>query len=246
VISREAARLLFPGQDAIGQRFQFAKLDWQVVGVVGDVKSYLDKPAEPSVYIPMAQTPYPVLKLIAIWFPEYMVVRTSADPQALSHSIEQQLQSIDSSVGIGRVRTMEQVRSAAVSMRQFNMTLLSVFAALALLLAAIGIYGVIAYSVTQRTHEIGIRMAMGAKRGDVLRLVLGQGMGLACLGIVIGIGGALGLTRLLQGYLYGVKPTDPLALTATALLLGAVAVLACDIPARRATKVNPIVALRHE
>jgi ABC-type antimicrobial peptide transport system permease subunit len=216
------------------------------VGVVGDVKSYLDKPAEPSVYIPLAQTPYAVLKLIAIWFPEYIVVRTSADPQTLSHSIEQQLQAIDSSVGIGHVRTMEQVRSAAVAMRQFNMTLLSVFAALALVLAAIGIYGVIAYSVTQRTHEIGVRMALGAKHGDILRLVLGQGMALACFGIGIGIAGALALTRLLQGYLYEVKPTDPLALTATALLLGAVAMLACDIPARRAAKVDPMLALRHE
>ncbi len=246
VISQEAARLLFPGQTPIGQRFQFAELDWQVIGVVGDVKSYLDKPAEASVYIPLGQTPYPVLKLVSIWFPEYIVARTSTDPLALSHRIEQQLQAIDPSIGLGHIRTMEQVRSAAVAMRQFNMTLLSVFAALALILAAIGIYGVIAYGVTQRTHEIGVRIALGAERGDVMRLLLWQGLVLAGFGIGMGIAGALALTRFLESYLYRVQPTDPIALGSTALLLGAVAMLASYIPARRATKVDPLIALRHE
>jgi putative ABC transport system permease protein len=246
VISQEAARLLFPGQNPIGQRFQFARLDWQVVGVVGDVKSYLDKPAEAGVYIPLPQTPYPVLDLVSIWFPEYIVVRTSADPLGLSHSVEEQLQGLDPSVGIGHVRTMEQVRSAAVAMRQFNMTLLSIFAALALVLAAIGMYGVITYSVTQRTHEIGVRMALGARHGDVLRLVLGQGMVLAGFGIGLGTAGALALTRLLESYLYRVRPTDPIAFSSTALLLVAVATLASYIPARRALKVDPLIALRNE
>jgi putative ABC transport system permease protein len=131
-------------------------------------------------------------------------------------------------------------------MRQFNMTLLSVFAALALVLAAIGIYGVIAYGVTQRTHEIGVRIALGAEQGDVMRLVLGQGVVLAGSGIGMGIAGALALTRLLAGYLYRVQPTDPIALGSTALLLGAVAMLASYIPARRAAKVDPLIALRHE
>src|SRR6202167_4151645 len=246
VISQEAARSLFPGQNPIGQRFQFARLDWQVVGVVGDVKSYLDKPAEAGVYIPLAQTPYPVLNLVSIWFPEYIVVRTSADPLALSRTVEQQLEAIDPSVGIGHVRTMEKVRCAAVAMRRFNMTLLSIFAALALVLAAIGIYGVIAYSVTQRTHEIGVRMALGAKHGDVLRLVLRQGIVLTGFGVGLGIAGALALTRLLESYLYRVQPTDPIAFGSTALLLGAVAMLASYIPARRATRVDPLIALRHE
>jgi putative ABC transport system permease protein len=246
VISQEAARFLFPEQNPVGQRFQFARLDWQVVGVVGDVKSYLDKPAEASVYIPLAQTSYPVLKLVSIWFPEYIVVRTSSDPMVLSQTIEQQLEATNPYIGIGQIRTMEEVRSAAVAMRQFNMTLLSVFAAMALLLAAIGIYGLIAYSVTQRTQEIGIRMALGAERGDVMRLLLRQGMVLAGLGIGMGIAGSLGLTRLLESYLYRVQPTDPIALSSTALLLGAVAMLASYIPARRATKVDPVIALRHE
>ena len=246
VISREAARLLFPGQNAIGQRFRFAQLDWQVVGLSGDVKSSLDKPGEAGVYIPLAQTSYPVLKLVSVWFPEYIVVRTSSDPLALSRTIQQQLQAIDASSGIGHIRTMEQVRSASVAMRQFNMTLLSVFAALALVLAAIGIYGVIAYGVTQRTHEIGVRMALGADRGDVLRLLLGQGLVLAALGIGLGIAGALALTQLLESYLYRVQPTDPITLGSTALLLAAVAMLASYIPARRATKLDPLIALRHE
>jgi putative ABC transport system permease protein len=246
VISQEAARLLFPGQNPIGQRFQFARLNWQVVGVVGGVKSYLDKPAEAGVYIPLAQTPYPVLDLVSVWFPEYIVVRTSTDPLALSHSVEEQLQAIDPSVGIGHVRTMEQVRSAAVAMRQFNMTLLSIFAALALVLAAIGIYGVITYSVAQRTHEIGVRMALGAKHGDVIRLVLRQGMVLAGLGVGLGTAGALALTRLLESYLYRVRPTDPIAFSSTALLLVAVAMLASYVPAWRATRVDPMVVLRHE
>jgi putative ABC transport system permease protein len=246
VISQEAARLLFPGQNPIGQLFLFARVNWQVVGVVGDVKSYLDKPADASVYIPLAQTPYPVLNLVSIWFPEYIVVRTSADPLALSHAVEQQLQAIDPSVGIGHVRTMEQVRSAAVAMRQFNMTLLSIFAALALVLAAIGMYSVITYSVTQRTHEIGLRMALGAKHTDVLRLVLRQGMVLTGFGVGLGIAGALALTRLLESYFYRVQPTDPIAFSSTALLLGVVAMLASYIPARRATRVDPLIALRHE
>ena len=246
VISQEASRLLFPGQNPIGQHFQFARLDWQVVGVVGDVKSYLDKPAEAGVYIPLAQTPYPVLNLVSIWFPEYIVVRASAEPLVLSHTVEQQLQAIDPSVGVGHVRTMEQVRSAAVAMRRFNMTLLSIFAALALVLAAIGIYGVIAYSVTQRTHEIGVRMALGAKRRDVLRLVLNQGIVLAGLGIAFGIAGSLALTRLLEGYLYRIKPTDPLTLTAACAVLAIAAVSASYLPARRAASIDPIRALRSE
>lgn len=246
VISESAARMLFPGRNPRDQTLRTAGSDWQVVGVSGDVKSYLDQPVQPTIYVPLAQMPFPMMQMFASWFATDIVVRTSADPLALSHSIERQLQAIDSSTGIGHIRTMEQVRTGALAMRQFNMTLLSVFAGLALLLAAIGIYGVVAYSVSQRTHEIGLRMALGAKRKDVLRLVVNQGMVLAGLGIVFGVAGALALTRLLEGYLYQVKATDPIAFAATALLLAAVAMLACVIPARRAMRVDPMVALRHE
>jgi putative ABC transport system permease protein len=246
VISESAARVLFPGRNPRGEILHTAGSDWQVVGVSGDVKSYLDEPVQPTIYVPLAQMPFPMMQMFASWFATDIVVRTSSDPLALSHTIEQQLQAIDPSIGIGHIRTMEQVRSASVAMRQFNMTLLSLFAALALVLAAIGIYGVIAYAVTQRTHEIGVRIALGAERGDVMRLLLAQGMFLAGFGIGMGIAGALALTRLLESYLYRVQPTDPIALGATALLLGAVAMLASYIPARRAAKVDPMVALRYE
>ena len=154
----------------------------------------------------------------------------------LGHTLEQQLQAIDPTVGVGNVRTMEQVRSAAVAMRRFNMMLLSIFAALALVLATIGIYGVIAYNVTQRTHEIGLRMALGAQHADVLRMVLRQAVVLTALGVGVGIAGALTLTRVLESFLYRVEPTDPIAFVATALLLGTVAMLASYIPASRATR----------
>lgn len=246
VINQTAARELFSGRNAIGELLNVFGVDREIVGVVGDVKSFLDQPAEPGDYIPLAQTPFEVQQLFASFFPTNIVVRASVDPQALGHSLEQQLRAMDPSVGIGHIRTMEQVRSAAVAMRQFNMTLLSVFAALALVLAAIGIYGVIAYGVTQRKHEFGIRLALGAKPGSVVRLVLGQGMILAGLGILVGAAGALGLTRLLRSYLFGVTPSDPAALAATTLVLAAVAILACSIPALSATRVDPMAALRHE
>jgi putative ABC transport system permease protein len=220
--------------------------DREIVGVVGDVKSYLDQPSQPMVYIQLDQAPYEALNLFSSYFPTSIVVKTSTDPLALSHSIAQQLQAVDSSVATGHIRTMEQVRSSAVAMRQFNMTLLSVFAALALILASIGIYGVMSYGVAQRKHEFGVRLALGAKPADILRLVLGQGMLLAGLGIVLGVAGSLALTRLLRTYLYRVSPSDPVALMATMAVLTAVAILACTIPARSATKVNPIAALRHE
>lgn len=246
VISESAAHMLFPVRNPTGEILHTVGSDWQVVGVSGDVKSYLDRPVQPTIYVPLAQMPFPMMQMVANWFATDIVVRTSSDPLALSHSIEQQLEAIDPSIGIGHIRTMEQVRSSAVAMRQFNMTLLSVFAGLALLLAVIGIYGVVAYSVTQRTHEIGVRMALGAKRGDVLRLVLGQGMVLAGLGIAFGIVGALALTRLLQNYLYRIKPTDPLTLTTVCGILAIAAVLASYLPARRAASIDPVRALRSE
>ena len=246
VISESAARVLFPGRDPRGELLRANGSDWQVVGVCGDVKSYLDQPAQPTIYVPVPQMSFPAMRVFANWFATDILVRTSADPLVLSHTIEQRLESIDPSIGIGHIRTMEQIRSGAVAMRQFDMTLLSVFAGLALLLATIGIYGVVAYTVTQRTHEIGVRVALGAKHGDILRLVLTRGMALAGSGVVLGIAGALALTRLLERYLYGVKATDPMAFAATTLLLVAVALLACCIPARRAANVDPMVALRYE
>jgi putative ABC transport system permease protein len=246
VISQTGARLLFLGGNPIGSRLNVFGSEREIVGVVGDVKSYLDQPSQPMVYIPLEQAPHEALKLFSSFFPTAIVVRTSAEPMALSHSIEQQVQAVDPTVAVGHIRTMEQVRSAGVAMRQFNMTLLTVFAALALALAAIGIYGVIAYGVTQRKHEFGVRLALGAKPGNILGLVLRQGMFLTGLGILFGAAGALGLTPLLRSYLFGVTPSDPIALVGTTMVLAAVATLACSIPARNATRVDPMAALRHE
>lgn len=213
LINQTAARILFSGRNPIGELLNVLGADREIVGVVGDVKSFLDQPAQPGDYIPLRQTPFKAMQLYAGFFPTNIVVRTSADPLALSHSIEQQLHTVDPSVGTGHVRTMEQVRSVSLAMRQFNMTLLSVFAVLSLVLAAIGIYGVIAYTVTQRTHEIGVRMALGAARGDVMQLLLAQAIVLAGLGIALGITGTLALSRLDEnsgtGYLFTRGP--PLA-----------------------------------
>jgi predicted permease len=245
VINQTAASALFSGRNPIGEVLNALGADRKIVGVIGDVKSFLDQPAQPGLYIPLSQTPAQVLQLFAGYFPTNVVIRTSVDPLTLSHSIEEQLRAVDPLVGLGRVRTMEQVRSAAVAMRQFSMTLLSLFAGLALILAAVGIYGITAYNVTQRTHEIGVRVALGAAGGDVTRLVLGQGLHLTGSGIGLGVVGALALTPVLQRYLYRVHPADPIALVSTATLLGLVAMLASYIPARRATKVDPLTALRH-
>jgi putative ABC transport system permease protein len=221
-------------------------VNWRIIGVVGDVKSYLDQPAQPTVFIPLAQAPYEIMKLFEAWIPTEIVVRTTGEPLALGRALQQTLQSVDPNVAAGHIRSMNEIRSAAVAMREFNMTLLSLFAGAALLLAAIGIYGVIAFSVTQRTQELGVRMALGAQRSDVLRLVLGEGLRLAATGIAAGLAGTLALTRVLQTFLYGVSPTDPTALACTTLLLGSIALFACYIPARRAMKVDPMVALRYE
>jgi predicted permease len=248
VVTESFARQIFPHDNVLGQHLRVGHDDdaREIVGVVGDVKSYLDQPAEATVFIPMAQAPYGMMKIFESWFATSIVVRTAIDPLALSRSIQEELHAVDPSVASGHVRTMEQVRSTAVAMRQFNMTLLLLFAVLAAALAALGIYGVMAYNVKQRTREIGVRMAFGAQRSDVLGMIYREALLLAGVGIVIGAAGAFALNRLLASYLYEVKPGDPVAFLATVILLGAVTMLASAIPARRATKIDPMVALRYE
>ncbi len=175
-----------------------------------------------------------------------VVLRTQAAPESALGAARKAIHSMDSSLPLYSVKTMYQYVSASVSQPRFSMLLLSIFAALAMALTAVGIYGVMAYLVTQRTHEVGIRMALGAQRDDVMRLVLGHGIKLALAGVVVGILAALALTRLLAATLYGISAHDPLTFVGIAVLLGLVALLACYIPARRATKVDPIVALRYE
>jgi putative ABC transport system permease protein len=174
------------------------------------------------------------------------IVQTTGDPLALSAAIQHEIQSVDGQLAASKIRTMDQVISESTARQNFNMLLLTIFAGLALLLAAIGIYGLMSYTVEQRTQEIGIRMALGADRGDMLKLVVRQGMLLTGIGVVIGLAASFGLNRLLANLLFGVKATDPVTYVAVAVILVSVALLACYIPARRATKIDPLVALRYE
>jgi putative ABC transport system permease protein len=216
------------------------------VGVVGDVRSFLNEPVPPTIFLPDAQTSIGLVKGFIHWFPNSLLVRSSQDPLLISRQVVEAVRSLDAAVPIGRVESMEEVFSTSIAFHRFSMTLMCVFGGLALLLAAVGIYGVMAYSVTQRTHEIGIRMALGARRADVLHLIMKRGLGLTLGGIAAGLAGAAALSSLLAGQLYEVKPTDPLAFTLAVAALVLIACLACGLPARRATRVDPLVALRHE
>ncbi|MGH9735636.1 MAG: ADOP family duplicated permease [Candidatus Acidiferrales bacterium] len=210
----------------------------EIVGVVHDMKQFgLEQPDMPEVYVPAAQ--------MAVNFMT-IVVRGSGDPSALAHPVAGVIQNVDKGLPLSHVVPMTQYIETAVSSRRFAASLSGAFAVLALILAAIGIYGTISYSVARRMHEFGIRMALGASRSAVLTLVLGRGLVLVAFGLAIGIAGAIGLTRDIASELYGVTPTDPATFVAVALLLALVALLACYIPARRATRVDPVIALRHE
>ncbi|HSB26695.1 MAG TPA: FtsX-like permease family protein, partial [Pyrinomonadaceae bacterium] len=211
-----------------------------IVGVVGDVKHFgLDLPEEPALY-----TPYTQISPWKRWMS--VAARTEGNPSVMAQSIKQEIWKVDSQLPVTRVETMGEVSAESFAARRFNMSLLTVFAGLALVLAAIGIYGVMSYAVTQRTQEIGIRMALGARTVDVLKLVLRNGMMLVLIGIALGLVGAFALTRLMVTLLFGVTPTDTMTMGLVSAVLVVVAFLACFIPARRATKVDPLVALRYE
>lgn len=176
----------------------------------------------------------------------YLAVRTDGSTGSLAGQVKNQIWSVDKQIPVTRLRTMTDVMSASLAAQRFNMTLMGIFAAVALVLAAIGIYGVISYSVTQRTHEIGIRMALGAETGDVVKIVLRQGLQLAGVGVALGIGASFALTRVMSTLLFGVSTTDPLIFASISIVLTGVALGATFIPARRATKVDPMIALRYE
>ena len=176
----------------------------------------------------------------------FLAVRTANGPASLAPAVRSLISSLDKDLPVYRVTTMEELVASATAQRKFAMVLLGTFALIALLLAAVGLYGVTAYSVTQRTHEIGLRMALGAQQGDVLKLVLGQGMVLATIGVALGLAAALALTRVMSTMLYGIGAMDRTTFVVVSLLLAIVALLACYLPARRATKVDPLVALRYE
>ncbi len=240
LINQTFARRFFANEDPIGKRINVGGGGWTtIVGVVGDVKQAgLTNLVRVEHYSPHAQ--------VQISNTMALVVRASSDPTALAAAIRSETQAIDPAQPVFNIKTMETVIAESVSDRRLNMVLLGVFSGLALLLAVIGIYSVMSYTVTQSTRELGIRMALGAQARDVLKLVVGQGVALAAIGMVIGLIAAFGLTRLMAALLFGVGATDPLTFACVSALLIVVALVACVIPARRATKVDPMVALRHE
>ena len=243
IVNEAMARRYWPGESAVGKRIKqgFPQDDVpyrEIVGVVGDVKQgALDEDLEPEVFLPYAQGMVREMSL---------VVRTTAEPMLAANSVRQAIAGIDRDQPVERVQPMTQYLADSMARRQFSTLLLGVFAAVALLLAAVGLYGVMSYSVAQRTHEIGIRMAMGARGRDILKMVVGQGLTLTLIGVGLGIAGALALTRLMMSLLYDVSATDPLTFVGVALILAVVALVACLVPARRAAKVDPMVALRYE
>jgi putative ABC transport system permease protein len=199
----------------------------------------LEAPAKAEMFFPYKQMPQSLM-------PRDLMVRTTGDPMSIAAAVRQAVWSVDRNQPVSNIRTMDEILSEEVAQRRIGMTLLTAFAALALALASLGIYGVLSYSVTQRTQEIGIRMALGAGRKDVLRMVLTDGMRLAAAGVAVGLGVSFALTRLMAGLLFGVSASDPRTLAGVTLLLTLVALMACYIPARRATKVDPMIALRDE
>jgi putative ABC transport system permease protein len=255
LIDSDFARTFFPHQNPIGQHIIFPIPGFdaprEIVGVVHHVRPFGPTglkgwKVQSDLYLPTAQLPDQLSKNAGVVLNLTLVVRTSVDPRAMTAAVIRTVQSIDNGVAVNAVHTVGEMESTALASQRFLMVLMSVFAGLALVLGTIGIYGVISYSVTQRTHEIGIRMALGAGRLDVLKHIVGQGFRLTLIGLGLGIGVALALTRFLGSQLYGVKPYDPLTLIAVSLILTGIALLACYIPARRAAKIDPMVALRHE
>jgi putative ABC transport system permease protein len=240
IINETAARAIWSGEEPLGNRFKLEGRIYSVVGVVKDVKhTRLDGKVEPEIYFPYSQLPI-------TWRGMTVVARTESAPEQLAAALRRAVQELDKDQPIYNVRTLEGLLAKSVSRPQFHLLLLGSFATLALIMAALGLYGVMSYAVSQRTHEIGIRMAFGAQPHDALRLVVGAGLKLTLIGIAIGLLAAFALTRVMESLLFGVSATDPLTSAAVACLLLAVALLACYLPARRATKVDPMIALRTE
>jgi putative ABC transport system permease protein len=245
IVNRSFAQRFWPHSSAIGHQidpgFDGAPL-YTIVGVVGDVKQDgLDREFPLTFYMPYAQAPRPFLLTSMI-----LVVRTATSPTSFVNAVRREIQAIDPEMPVFEVASMEQLISKSVSSPQLNSILIGSFAGLALVLAAVGIYGVMSYSVAQRKHEIGIRMALGGTPRDIVRLVVGRGLLIAMLGIVLGLAIAMGATRLVSGLLFGVRPTDAVTFVSVPFLLALVALVACYVPAKRAIRVDPIVALRHE
>jgi putative ABC transport system permease protein len=244
VINEALAKKYFAGEDPIGKRITFGDPQaadatwWNIVGIIADVRqSSLDKDAYPQIFRVYKQNPSRGMTV---------VMRTAGEPTSMANTLRQEVWSLDRQQPLHNVRTLEQVLADSIARPRFNTLLITILAGVALVLAAVGIYGVISYSVTQRTHEIGVRMALGASSGNVLRLVVGHGMFLAGIGLAVGVVGAFAVTRIMGSLLYGVSASDPLTYIVLVALLGFIALVASYIPARRAMRVDPVVALRNE
>jgi putative ABC transport system permease protein len=241
ILNQTMAREFFPNENPIGRRMvmgQGANALATVVGVVGNVRNRgLDAQAQPAFFVPFSQSPDSTMEVALL---------TAVEPTSMTTAVRNAVAAIDPEQPVFDISTMDQRLAASVAPRRFNLLLLASFALLAMVLAGVGIYGVVSFSVSQRTHEVGVRMALGARRHDVLKLILAQGMVLLLIGTGVGLIGAFLLTRFLAALLYGVRPTDSATFAAVSLLLAAVATVACYVPARRATKVDPMVALRYE
>jgi putative ABC transport system permease protein len=255
LINQAMAKRFWPKADPLGEVItigkgvgpEFEEPSRQVIGVVADVRETgLNEEPRPVMYVPIAQVTDGMTALQNRVLPLTWAVRTAAQPHSLSTAIQKELLTASGGLPVAHIRSMDQVVVESTARTNFNMTLLTIFAGVALLLAAIGIYGLLAYSVQQRTQEIGIRMALGATAENVRKMVVVEGMSLALTGVVVGAAGALAFTRLMASLLYGVKAWDPLVLVSAAVVLTAVALLATYVPARRASRVDPIVSLRYE
>jgi predicted permease len=241
VVNQTLAASLWPGEDALGKRVSVSGPEGpflEVVGVARDGKyRSLGETPHPYIYQPLLQSYDPNMTLL---------VRTTGEPQSVAPTVREQIRALDANLPIADVKTLQDQVDLSLFPSRVAAWTLGGFGVLALLLAAIGIYGVVSYSVAQRTREIGVRMALGAKENDVLRLVLGEGLFVILFGLSLGLLIALAATRVIAGFLYGIAPADPLTFVGVPLLLGSIALVACYVPARRATKVDPLVALRYE
>ena len=240
VINQVMARRYWPDEDPVGRRVRprFTDRWFEVVGVVSDLRHFTyDRDPDPEMFFPLAQSSTP-----GVW----LLVRTAGKPTGMAEAIRNAVRTMDKTLPVDNVRTMDQRLSDSVAEPRFRTLLLAAFALLALTLAAVGVYGVMSHMVAQRTREIGVRMALGAQRCSVLAMVIGQGMKVTALGVAIGVCGSFGLTRVLKTFLFHVAPTDPSIFVLAGVVLAGVAVAACYIPARRAARIDPIVALRCE